>query len=230
MAAVASLSAGVAHEINNPLAGVLTLTQILLRKAKQGKSVKDPVSVLSSIETEAQRIADIVAQMRTLERSGKEGFMDQDLGELVEGIAERFSEQAQDAGVEIVVERGEAPQRVFANLAQLNEAIGNIVDNGIKAMSEAPGILTVRLRDLDDELLVLEVEDRGRGIPDDVIPRIFDPFFTTKEHWRGTGLGLSVAHQIIGSHNGLIKVESRVGEGSCFKITLPKASQRSHLV
>lgn len=228
-AAVASLSAGVAHEINNPLTGVLTLTQVMLRRAKQDKPVRDPVRVLSSIEREALRIAGIVEQMRALDES-EEILMDQDVHDLIDEVTRAHEKLAADAGIEVRVEHGEGVPLVYCSARRLKEAISNIVDNGIKSMSRAPGTLTIRTRHVDGQLVIVEFTDTGCGIAEDVRGKIFEPFFTTKSNWQGTGLGLSVAQQAVVSHNGVLKVDSVEGEGTTLTMTIPAATKRAHLI
>ncbi|HEY2747281.1 MAG TPA: ATP-binding protein [Polyangia bacterium] len=223
IAAVSSLGAGIAHEINNPLTTVLGFAQILKMRATKEKRDKD-AGVLDMVESEAQRIKRIVQTLLTFSESyAGESFMDVDANKVVEGALL----QVPLGEIQLLRELDAALPHVVGNPAQLQEAMVQLVRNAVTAM-KGRGTLTVRSQRADG-LIKLEVADTGRGIAPDVMPKIFDPFFTTKDDWRGEGLGLTIVHRIVEQHHGNVRAQSQPGAGAVFTVTLPAASRRAHL-
>lgn len=229
MSGLASLTSGVAHEINNPLTGVLTLAQAMLRKAKKGESVRDPEATLGSIVREAQRIARIVAEMALLDEASSDGHIDSSVYSIINNAVKNSGPVLEKSKAEIKIEVDDSDSLVFGNAAQLTMVLSKIVDNGIQSMQSDKGVLTIRTRVVDQQLVVIEVEDTGCGIPRELYSKVFEPFFSTKINWEGTGMGLALAHQIVHAHKGKIAIQSELGIGTTISITLPLASKRSHL-
>jgi two-component system, NtrC family, sensor kinase len=225
LGAMAALTAGVAHELNNPLAGVLGLAQLM-----RGRSDLDERAhrSLASIEREATRIRDIVAQMSSLAQDTVSDAVPLDVPQVVAAAIDELGSRLADG--QIVVERalGERAPRVRGNAAQLQQALSQLVDNSLKAMPSG-GTLRLAVRAIEDELVAIEVADTGRGIAPELLDKIFEPFFTTKDDWRGVGLGLTVAQRIVEAHHGRIRATSRVGAGTTMTITLPVMRRGSHL-
>jgi signal transduction histidine kinase len=230
LGAMASLSAGVAHEINNPLASVLAFTQLLLSKARKSEGAAKQVSMLETVETEALRINDIVSRMQRLSQEQGEGFGKVSPGGIFDLVLTRMDHALEEASIHVDRRDDSHPSEVRGNREQLATAFEYVVDNAIKAMSGEERKLGLRVRDVEGELVVLEVSDTGRGIAAEHLDRVFEPFYTTKDDWRGVGLGLSLAHRIVTDHGGSIRIDSTLGEGTTVSVTLPASRAEAHLV
>ncbi|MDB4970765.1 MAG: Sensor histidine kinase [Myxococcales bacterium] len=223
IAAVSSLGAGIAHEINNPLTSVLGFAQILRARAVKEQRPKD-AEVLELVESEAQRIKRIVQTLLTF----SEGYAGESFTELdANQVMELALAQVPLGEIQIVRELDAALPRMVGNPAQLQEAMVQLYKNAVTSM-KGRGQLTVRSATADG-VIKLEVADTGRGIAPEVLPKIFDPFFTTKDDWRGEGLGLTIVHRIVEQHHGRVRASSQAGAGATFTLTLPAASRRAHL-
>jgi signal transduction histidine kinase len=221
LAAVGQLGAGVAHEINNPLTGILGQAQLLLER----KAPEDPDSeALRQIEGLARRSRDITLNLLRFSQQKEEpDLVPLDLNAAVREallLAERL---VRDEGVELGVALAEGLPRVRGDAGQLAHVLVNLLSNSRTACRGRPAPrVDVSTRATDGEVR-LAVRDNGRGIDSEVRPRIFEPFFTTKQVWSNVGLGLSVSWRIVAAHGGRIEVESRPGEGSTFTVVLPAA-------
>ncbi|MDB4964032.1 MAG: Sensor histidine kinase [Myxococcales bacterium] len=226
LGAVAALSAGIAHEINNPLTGVLGMTQLLL--ARKDSFDERALRNLTTIEREALRVRDIVERMQAIAQESVRDAIRIDVSSVVEAVA--ISRADKLASAHIDVERVYAADvpRVLGNATQLEHAISQLVDNSMKAMPTG-GRLRLAVRAIENELVAIDIEDTGRGIPPELLEKIFEPFFTTKDDWRGVGLGLTLAHRIVEVHQGRIRASSQVGTGTVMTITLPAARHGAHL-
>jgi len=223
IAAVTSLGAGIAHEINNPLTCVLGFAQILrARSARENRP--DDVQVLDLVEGEAQRIKRIVQTLLTFTQGyGGEQFTELDLNE----VCHKAIAQVAGTEVQIVPQLDSALPRVLGNSEQLQEALAQLLKNAMTAM-KGEGAVTLRTVAADG-LVKLEVTDTGAGIAPEHLAKIFDPFFTTKAEWSGEGLGLTLVHRIVEQHHGRVVAKSELGHGSTFTLSLPSGSRRAHL-
>ena len=225
LGAIATLGAGIAHEINNPLMGVLGTTQVLL--ARRDSLDAKTATRLQTIEREALRIRDIIENMQGLAQDTMRDAIRVDLATIVDSVAKSRAPQLAGASVQVVrAIDGDVPD-VMGNAGQLEHAISHLVDNSIRAMTPAGGTLRLTVRSIEGELVAVDVEDSGRGIAPELMDRIFEPFFTTKENWRG--LGLALAHRIVEVHKGRISASSKGGRGTTMTITLPAARRGAHL-
>jgi len=224
LAAVAALGAGVAHEINNPLTGVLGMTQIMLATAGDPRLT----TRLQTIEREALRIRGIVERMATLAQETLPTAQRVDLASVVEAVTTARGPALAAAGITVNRAGATIPPLIMGNPAQLELAIGQLVDNSIKAMQPG-GLLTLAVRRASDAEVSVSVADTGRGIAPDLHERIFEPFFTTKDDWSGVGLGLALVDRIVDAHHGHIHVTSEVGAGTTMTVTLPVAAPGAHL-
>jgi signal transduction histidine kinase len=227
LAAIGSLGAGVAHEINNPLTGVLGLAQLALADLA---SEHPAHAMVEDIEKEALRIQGIVSNLlRLSQREGGEGLRVLNVAGILDDAIELCGAQnLASAKIELVKHVAESSPPVRGNALQLQAAFIQLIQNAVAAMEEG-GILTLETTLPEENLLRVRVSDTGRGIRPEHLSRIFDPFFTTKAQRTDTGIGLSVVHKIIEDHGGTIRVESAVGAGTTFSITLPVDREASPL-
>jgi nitrogen-specific signal transduction histidine kinase len=233
MASLGHTLAGVAHELNNPLAAISGFAQILLKT----NLPKEDRSAIETIHREARRAAKIVRDLLTFARRQDSSERHRvDLNGIVRYIADTQRYAMETHGVICELALTDEPAFVSADPAQLEQVMLNLIVNARQALetitvSGAGGrgasgpprapMIFVRTAVRDDSVL-LEISDNGPGIAAAELPRIWDPFWTTKEEGEGTGLGLSVVHGIVTDHGGTIDVESSLGAGTTFSITLPR--------
>jgi two-component system NtrC family sensor kinase len=230
IAAMAALAAGVAHEINNPLTGVIGLTQVLIARARKQAGASADLELLASVEREALRVSDIVRKMLSLTQVREtRGLKELRPAELLQEVLNARREQLERAGIS-VEERFDADvPSVFGDREQMSHVFEEIIDNAMKAMRGGSGHLMVASQSIDGQLVKLRVEDTGRGIAPEHLDKVFEPFFTTKDDWHGQGLGLTAAFRVIEAHHGTIKLDSRLGHGTTVTIALPAKRQGAHL-
>ena len=227
LAAIGSLGAGVAHEINNPLTGVLGLAQILLADLPEDHPARP---LVQDIEEQAARIQGIVANLlRFSQKQSGEHFRPFDLSQVVYDALELCGPKTlADAGITVVKHVPSPSPPIRGSALQLQAAIIQLIQNARAAM-DSGGTLTLETTRPEDKLFRLRVSDTGHGIKPEQLSRIFDPFFTTKAQRTDTGIGLSMVHKIIEDHGGTIRVESQVGQGTTFWLTFPIAEGASLL-
>jgi signal transduction histidine kinase len=221
MAALGQTISGVAHELNNPLATILSWAERL----SQRPGLDDPVRRgLETIFGESERAARIVRNLLTFARKRQTTRAMVDINQVVrETLALRAYEQ-RVSNITVIDALAAGLPQVFADGYQIQQVLLNLIINAEQAMLSANGrgILVVRTwHDADQDSVVLEINDDGPGIPGDLQPKIFDPFFTTKEVGQGTGLGLTVAYAIVQEHGGRLRLESRAGAGASFYVEVP---------
>jgi signal transduction histidine kinase len=229
LAAIGQLGAGVAHEINNPLAGVLGITQLLLVDLPPHHPARP---LVQDVEAQALRIRKIVQNLlRFAQRQGGEDFGPLDLSRVVDDALELCGpSDLQGAGIEVVRRYAQGLPMIRGSATQLQEAFIQLLQNARSAMRAGGGRLTLETSVTGEKLARVTVTDTGRGISAEHLPRIFDPFFTTKAgDWSGVGMGLSVVHKTIEDHGGTIQVQSELGKGSSFQMTFPVATERAPL-
>ena len=229
MAAVSTLAAGAAHEINNPLAGVLGVVQLLAARAREEKDPQRAreAKMLRKAEQEAQRMRAIVAQLQQLGEQRQE-LRPVQVAELIRLALRPLAEAVERAQVRIRQQLDDSATEVLGSRAELSQALMHVLDNAIKASPPGESIV-VRAALVEKTLVKITVEDRGPGIPEEILGKVFEPFFTTKEQWAGRGLGLAIAFRAVHAHHGTIRVESTVGNGTTVVITLPVARRGAHL-
>ncbi|HUU42677.1 MAG TPA: ATP-binding protein [Planctomycetota bacterium] len=237
LAAVGQLAAGVAHELNNPIVGILGYAQYALEKVKSrqpgelsDKDLENYVKYLGYIEHESQRCKVIVANLLNYSRKNTLELQEVRINQVLEETFTFTAHQLQMNNVRLEKDLAEGLPSLSANPQQLQQVFTNIIINAQKAMPEG-GTLTVKSRmhgspDDENATVKLTFADTGCGIPEEVIGRIFDPFFTTRRVGEGTGLGLSLTQGIVKNHGGEIGVASKVGKGTTFTISLPVHLQR----
>ena len=220
LAALGQTISGVAHELNNPLATILTWAERLSQRPVDEQTRRG----LDAILGESERAAKIVRNLLTFARKRHTTRAMVDLNQVVrETLALRGYEQHL-SNISILEALASGLPHVFADPHQIQQVLLNLIINAEQAMLGANGRGTLIIRtwhDLQRDAVVLEVHDDGPGVPEEVQPRIFDPFFTTKEVGKGTGLGLTVAYAIVQEHGGRITVKSTPGGGASFHVELP---------
>ncbi len=219
MSALGQLAAGVAHEINNPLGIILGFAQAAAKRIPESDPLALPVR---SIEREAKRCKGLVRSLLTFSRRNQPMMESCDLNEVVSGILGVVEAQARLRSVEVVREFGILGP-LLGDRSQLEQVVVNLCNNAMDAMPQG-GKISVRTRSAyanGRPEAVLDVEDTGEGIPEEIRDKIFNPFFTTKEVGKGTGLGLSLVYEIVQKHKGTIQVRSEVGRGTTFVVRLP---------
>jgi PAS domain S-box-containing protein len=220
LAALGQLVSGVAHELNNPLAGIAALSQALsLDPAAAG----EPAEIADAIRREAVRAANIVGDLLTFARQRPLRRGPVDLNALVAETVDATA-RAREGGTTWRLELAPGLPVVDADPDQLRQVITNLLTNGAHSMADkGGGTGTVRTW-WDDRVVGCEVADSGVGLPPELLPRIFEPFFTTKPVGQGTGLGLSISHGIIRAHGGEILATTRPEGGAAFRFELPRSS------
>jgi len=218
LASLGMLAAGVAHEINNPLGGILALTALTVEDLPDGHPNRPN---LEEVVRQAERCRTIVRSLLEFSRQSEPHMEMVDVNRVLDDTLELIAKQASFFNVKLVREQAPDLPPIAADRSQLAQVILNLVVNAVQAMEER-GTLTITTRlDPAHDAVELAFADTGRGIPPEDIGRVFDPFFTTKASGQGTGLGLSIAYGIIARHRGTITVESAVGRGTTFRIRLP---------
>lgn len=226
LAAIGELVAGVAHELNNPLTGILGFAHLLLRRAPEPAIAED----LQKIAGEARRAARIVRNLSAFARLPAAPALRRhrvDVNDLIRKTVELRHYQLHTAGITVELELDEDLPHTLADPDELQQVFLNIMNNAEQAMvgGERPGRLTIHTQPLEPEQLRIAFRDTGPGIPPEALDHIFDPFFTTKEAARGTGLGLSVCYGIVRGHGGRIAAANRPEGGAVFTIHLPVREQ-----
>ncbi|WP_164000828.1 sensor histidine kinase [Pyxidicoccus caerfyrddinensis] len=221
LAAVGQLGAGVAHEINNPLAGILGNVQLLM--LDRGASDPD-LGTLQKIEQSAKRCKEITQNLlRFSQQRERAELRPVDLNAVVRDALSLTEHQTRSEGITLVTELKQGLGRVRADPGHLSQVVLALLSNARTAMLKTPvKRLTLRTGERDGRAF-FEVEDTGKGISPDIRPRIFEPFFTTKDVWSNVGLGLSVVWRVVTEAQGTIDVRSEAGQGACFTVTVPKA-------
>ena len=220
MAAIGLLAGGIAHEINNPLGGILAFTQLLMRDVKDNELIAND---LKEIEGAAIRCKKIVSDLLDFSRVSKERENCLvDVNVLLDKVFPFLKGDLQSLNIEVDFKPSKHLPEVKANPDRLQQVFLNVLTNACHAMPKGGKLSVKTLVDACNRV-VIKISDTGVGIPKEGLFRIFDPFYTTKEPSKGTGLGLSIAYRIIKEHGGNIEVQSELGKGSTFTIYLPIA-------
>jgi PAS domain S-box-containing protein len=218
MASLGKLSAGVAHQLNNPLGGITLYTKLILEDYELEAGARED---LKRILKDAERCRDTVRELLEFTRQTRHFMKLNDLNQAI--IRTLFLLERQPLFQNIAIKKNfcESLPPVTCDLQQMNHVFMNLILNAAQAMA-GQGTLTLTTAPVKEgEWIRLEITDTGPGIPEKILAHIFEPFFTTKEEGEGTGLGLSLVYRIIENHNGRIKARSTPGEGTTFVIEMP---------
>ena len=230
MASIGKLAAVVAHEINNPLAGILTYAKLLKKRfasGYDGAQKEDTLSSLTLIESESRRCGEIVKNLLSFARATPLTFEPSDVNAVVQRCVQLVQHQLKLANIELNLNLASDLPPVRCDPSQIEQVMLSLVMNAIDAMPHG-GTLRIasHYRSKPAEAQI-QIQDDGVGIPPDVLPNLFEPFFTTKERGHGLGLGLAISRTIIERHLGRIEVQSEPGRGTQFTIILPLSGSRT---
>jgi PAS domain S-box-containing protein len=219
LAALGTLSAGIAHEINNPIGIITSRVEVMLLEGAEGELPPETRKDLDVILRHARRVAAITQGLLSFARQSSGARGPVNLNRVAEEIVQLTRKDMSRARVEVTLKLDEAMPTIVADANAIGQVLLNLLTNAWRAMPEG-GEITIETTHLVAAHTVrLTVRDTGPGIPPEILPKIFDPFFTTKPD--GTGLGLSISHGIVQDHRGTLSVRSEVGKGSAFTLSFP---------
>jgi two-component system NtrC family sensor kinase len=217
LATLGQLAAGIAHEINNPLGGIVMYSHMLKEDLVKAENRENVIK----IAREADRCKAIVKGLLDFARQTKPERTESNINHVLNEVIALLEQQSIFHNISIVKDESPNIPLIEVDVGQMQEVFMNLILNAAQAM-DGSGTLTAITRLVDEATVVLvEIRDTGPGIPSDKVDKIFEPFYTTKEIGRGTGLGLSIAYGIIERHHGSIEVVSEVGVGTSFFVRLP---------
>ncbi|HLN30262.1 MAG TPA: ATP-binding protein [Gemmataceae bacterium] len=225
MASIGKMAAVVAHEVNNPLSGILTYAKLLQKWVASGRAEhekkEEAMQCLELIAAESRRCGELVKNLLTLSRTAPMNVQPTDLHAVIDRCLLLVRHQLELVGIQLQLNLAEDLPRVPCDPAQMEQVFLALIMNAIDAMPRG-GNLWIEIRPSNHETEIkIQVRDDGAGIAPDVLPQIFEPFLTTKESGHGVGLGLAISRGIVERHNGRIEVESELGRGTTFTVTLP---------
>lgn len=226
LSSIGLLAAGVAHEVNTPLTGVSSYTQMLIGMLPES----DPKhALLQKVRHQAERATNIVNNLLNFSRTGNAAeFTELDIRRVLDDTMQLLEPQLRGNQIRIVRDYDPDAPLVFGNAGKLQQVFTNLLLNARDAIP-AGGAIKITTLPAEEHSLVIEISDTGMGIAPENVVKIYDPFYTTKGVGRGTGLGLAVSYGIVQEHSGHIGVESSPGRGTTFRITLPTANARAQL-
>ncbi len=237
LSSIGLLAAGVAHEVNTPLAIISSYTQMLSKQLGKQTRSEDPANarlqpVLEKITEQTFRASEIVNGLLNFSRMGSVEFGRVDLNAVVRDTVLLLEHQTRSAGVTVTTQLAETLPAVLGNRGKLQQVLVNLILNSRDALQDRPQARVTIATGRSPKGVLLTVEDNGAGMSEEVLRKIYDPFFTTKNspkegQRKGTGLGLAVTYGIVQEHAGTIDVTSRVGEGTVFRMELPAAEDVS---
>jgi len=221
LGSLGQMAASIAHEINNPLAGVLVYAQLLAKKLSRDTLTKKVgLEYLEKMASEVDRSARIIRNLLDFARPSEPKLGDVNINAVIEDALGLVEHQAELGHVGLIKELYPSLPTVYADYDQLRQVLVNLVLNAVQA-TPSGGWVTVQTQPAQDGALKVEVRDTGSGITEENMKKLFTPFFTTKEKGQGVGLGLAVARSIIEKHCGSVDVESEEGVGTAFTVVLP---------
>jgi signal transduction histidine kinase len=226
LSSLGQMAASIAHEVNNPLAGVLNYTKLLSKKINDGSLSNETArNYLSKMETELTRSSRLIKNLLDFARQSPPYFREFNVNDVVQRTLELVTDSAELQNIQIMKELDVYLPKVMADFDQLIQVCTNLLMNAIQAMPQG-GKLTIRTS-VHSNQIKIEIKDTGCGIPEENMHKLFTPFFTTKHEVKGVGLGLAISYGIIQRHKGKIEVQSQVGQGATFTIYLPLCQEKS---
>ena len=220
LSSLGQIAASIAHEVNNPLAGVLVYTKLLSKKISNDSiSKNDTLTYLSKMDSEITRSSGLIRNLLDFARQSPPCLREFDPNDVINRSLELAEHSAKLQNIQVIKEFTPLLPRLMADFDQLTQVCTNLILNAIQSMPEG-GKLILGTSAHGDQI-EMKVQDTGYGIPPENMPKLFTPFFTTKKEVKGVGLGLAVSYGIIQRHRGSIEVQSKLGEGTIFIIYLP---------
>jgi signal transduction histidine kinase len=232
MISLGRLAASVVHEINNPLAGILNYIRLMIKIVSRGstltaENLQKFQRYLDLVQSETDRCSGIVSNLLAFSRQSKLEFSEVNINELLERCIMLSQHKLTLQNIEIKTDLNPGISNVSGDFNQIQQCVINLIFNGVDAMPDG-GILSIKSAlNANRGVVEIEIADTGTGIAKEDLPHIFDPFFSTKTEGSGLGLGLSTVYGIIDRHKGTITVDSEVGKGTVFTITLPVYSVKA---
>ena len=230
LTSLGKLAAVVAHEINNPLSGILTYAKLLKkwleRTDVEERKKAEMIECLVLIESESKRCGELVKSLLTFSRNAPLNIQRSNINAVVERCVRLVKPKAEISAVEIQSALDPGLPLVQCDPAQIEQVMLALVMNAFDAMPRGGNVWLKTSFNAESNSVVLEIRDDGSGIPDELLPRMFEPFFTTKGS-KGVGLGLAISRNIVDRHNGKIEVQSKPGQGTTFTISIPVDAQRT---
>lgn len=230
LAAIGELAAGVAHEVNNPITGIINFAQLLLDDSEKGSLQAE---LLERIVSEGERIALITRNLLSFARESENDIEPVDIQQVIRDSLSLIEHQFTKDGIRIKTEYSEEPCLVLGNFRQLQQVVLNLLSNARFALNERYPVPSAEKRvhitccpfvnEQDESGTRIVIQDSGTGIPQGILNRLFEPFFTTKPSGKGTGLGLSISYGIVQDHGGLIKVDSIMHQYTRMIVELPSS-------
>ncbi|MGO9084999.1 MAG: sensor histidine kinase [Candidatus Sulfotelmatobacter sp.] len=233
MASIGKMAAVLAHEINNPLSGILTYAKLLRkwmdreesdRQKTVGQGVHRYQEICDSLDliaSESRRCGDLVRNLLTFSRATPMNLQATDLNPVIDRAVRLMQHQLDLASIQVQPQLDPALPHVLCDAAQIEQVLVALVVNAMDAMPQGGNLWIISTSSREDNCVRIVVRDDGTGIAPEILPHLFEPFLTTKETGRGVGLGLAISHSILERHNGSIEVQSEIGRGTTFTITLP---------
>jgi len=225
LASIGTLASGIAHEINNPLTGIIGTAEIMLQELDAKSFLRE---YAKDIIGYAENAAEVIQELRAYSRKEKTEIQNVNIIETIENSLKLAARGMHFEGIKVVKDYEEL-SLIEANRTELQQVFLNIIINAIQAMEGRGGILTIKCKQQDGNAFI-SIKDTGHGIGDENLDNIFNPFFTTKDPGKGTGLGLSIIHKIIHNMGGRISVESQVGVGTEFKLNIPLSKEEKQKI
>jgi two-component system, NtrC family, sensor kinase len=229
MATIGKMAAVVAHEINNPLSGILTYSKLVKRYIERGAFDDEPkrhemAENLELVAIESRRCGDLVKNLLSFSRTNPINLEWIQLNPVVDRVVKLAAHKLEMAAIQVHVDTASDLPLIHADAAQMEQVLLALTMNAIDAMPHG-GNLWITTLVTDHSELLLQLRDDGIGIPADILPRLFEPFLTTKDTGKGVGLGLAISHNIVERHNGRIEVDSKLGQGTTFNVYLPLSDE-----
>ena len=227
LASLGKLSATVAHELNNPLAGILTFSKLISKKLRAVQKDNEYESIfeyLDLISKESSRCGQIVKDLLIFSHSEHDKFLKENLVQIIDSAVTLIRHHLEISGITLIKDYSEEPIEIYCNANKIQQALMSLLINSIEAMSSNIGKIKINIVK-ENNNVVIRIIDEGNGIDEKDLPNIFEPFYSTKEESGGTGLGLAVVYGIVAHHKGKIEVEETSNMGTTFKLTLPQNEQ-----
>jgi len=219
LASLGILTAGVAHELRNPLNNISMVAQNFI-EMHDSLSREQMIELMTRVEEETKRIEDTVKHLLDFAKPREVHLKEADINDTIRQSVKLIQNVLDISDIELSLSLDPSIPHVFIDEPQIQEVLVNLMENAVQAMTPGGTIFIASKASESKDTVAIEVKDTGSGIPPEVLPNIFDPFFTTKGV-DGTGLGMSISYGIVKNHRGTIKVESAVDVGTTFTIELP---------